>query len=413
MSQPHEGQDRVDYRETDDVTEVHASVLREHAEPKADTLPIPTWLGVICAGAMAWAAGYVGMFHGGFSGNIYNEHKSSPSDFDTETAGDSGPAAEPTLLEIGAKTYASCNACHMGNGAGSAAVPPLAGSEWVDGTEFGQKRLIALLLKGAGGAFQVKGQTYNGAMPPWETLNDKQIAGVITYIRQSWGNKGTEETTPEMVKAVRKEFKTRTSAWTMADLKAIPTDSKIEGAAAPTPGAAKPAEGGKPAEPAKAGEPAKAAPATGANAPAADPAAASFDLAASIKAGSPLYMATCMACHQPTGNGLPGVFPPLAKTDYVNGDSRRLVAIVLKGIAGAMKVNGVTYATGMPQPDLSFAQLKDDKNVADVLNYVRNSFGNKNDAPITPDFVSKVRKEFADRTTPWTEADLLNFPPAK
>jgi mono/diheme cytochrome c family protein len=111
--------------------------------------------------------------------------------------------------------------------------------------------------------------------------------------------------------------------------------------------------------------------------------------------------------------GVPGAFPPLGGTDYVNGDQRRLVAIVLKGIQGAMKVNGVVYATGMPNPELTFPILKDDKNVADVLNYVRNSFTNKNDAPITPEFVGKVRKEFADRTAQWTEQELLNFPPAK
>lgn len=404
MSQPNEGQDRIDYRETADVTEVHASVLREHSEPKVGTLPIPTWLGVICAGTLAWAAGYVGMFHGGFSSSVYNEHTSSPSNFDPDDNGGDAVAKELTAFEIGAKTYASCNACHMGNGAGSATVPPLAASEWVDGPEYGQKRMIALLLKGIAGPLTVKGQNYNGLMPAWESLNDKQIAGVITFIRQSWGNKGTDEITPEMVKAVRKEFKSRTSSWSMADLKAIPVDAKIDGAAAAAPAAA----AGAPAKPADAPKAADAKPA-----PAADPAAASFDLAASIKAGAPLYTQTCMACHQPTGLGLPGAFPPLAKTDYVNGDARRLVAITLKGITGPIKVNGATYATGMPQPDLSFAQLKDDKNVADVLNYVRNSFGNKNDAPITPEFVAKVRKEFADRATQWTEAELLNFPPAK
>jgi nitrite reductase (NO-forming) len=90
-----------------------------------------------------------------------------------------------------------------------------------------------------------------------------------------------------------------------------------------------------------------------------------------------------------------------------------LVAITLKGISGVLTVEGKVYATGMPQPDLTFPQLKDDKNIADVLNYVRNNFGNKNDAPITPEFVAQVRKEFAGRTTQWTEPELLKFPPAK
>ena len=116
-----------------------------------------------------------------------------------------------------------------------------------------------------------------------------------------------------------------------------------------------------------------------------------------------------MVCHQMTGLGLSGAFPPLVKTDFVNGDQRRFVAIALKGIAGAITVDGKTYATGMPQPDLTFPVLKDDKKLADVLNYVRNNFGNKNDAPITPEFIAKTRKEFESRTTQWTEAELLNF----
>jgi mono/diheme cytochrome c family protein len=111
--------------------------------------------------------------------------------------------------------------------------------------------------------------------------------------------------------------------------------------------------------------------------------------------------------------GVPGAFPPLVGTPFIHDDDRRLVAIVLKGIVGAITVDGKMYATGMPNPMLTFPQLKEDKNVADVLNYVRNNFGNKVERPITPDFVGKVRAEFAGRETQWTEAELLNFPPAK
>ena len=58
-------------------------------------------------------------------------------------------------------------------------------------------------------------------------------------------------------------------------------------------------------------------------------------------------------------------------------------------------------------------QLKDEAKLADVLNYVSNSWDNKVGKPITPDFIKKVREEFKDRTAPWTEPELLNFPPAK
>jgi mono/diheme cytochrome c family protein len=134
------------------------------------------------------------------------------------------------------------------------------------------------------------------------------------------------------------------------------------------------------------------------------------DIKVSADRGKAVYMQTCMACHQLTGMGVPGAFPPLSKVDYVTGDTRRLVAIVLKGITGPMTVDGKIYATGMPQPELTFPILKEDKNVADVLNYVRTSFGNEAKDPITPEFVAEVRKEFASRTTQWTEAELKAFP---
>jgi mono/diheme cytochrome c family protein len=141
-------------------------------------------------------------------------------------------------------------------------------------------------------------------------------------------------------------------------------------------------------------------------------AAASFDLNASIERGKGVYMQTCLACHQMTGLGLPGAFPPLAGTDYTAGDSRRMVAMLLKGVQGPLKVKDVTYNSVMLPVDTQFPILKDDAKMADVVNYVRNSFGNKDEKGVTPEFVTKVRAEFASRATPWVEADLLNFPGA-
>ena len=134
------------------------------------------------------------------------------------------------------------------------------------------------------------------------------------------------------------------------------------------------------------------------------------DIKITADRGKLVYMQTCMVCHQLTGLGIPGAFPPLAKTEYVTTDNRRLVAILLKGIVGVMTVDGKIYATGMPQPELTFPILKEDKNIADVLNYVRTSFGNETKEAITPEFVAEVRKEFAGRTTQWTEAELKAFP---
>ena len=140
--------------------------------------------------------------------------------------------------------------------------------------------------------------------------------------------------------------------------------------------------------------------------------AASFaeDIKASADRGKMIYLQSCMACHQITGQGVPGAFPPLTKTEYSIGDARRVVAIALKGIAGAITIEGKTYVVGMPQPDLTFPILKEDKNIADVLNYVRTNFGNDIKEAITTEFVAEVRKEFIERKTQWTEAELKAFP---
>jgi mono/diheme cytochrome c family protein len=134
-----------------------------------------------------------------------------------------------------------------------------------------------------------------------------------------------------------------------------------------------------------------------------------FDVKASIERGKPLYMQTCIACHQPTGMGLPGAFPPVAGTEYVTGSPRRLVSILLKGLQGPLNVKGVTYNNIMLPLDVQFPVYKDDAKLADVANYVRNSFGNTAAEPVTPELVAEIRAKLASRTTPWTEAEIKDW----
>jgi len=138
-----------------------------------------------------------------------------------------------------------------------------------------------------------------------------------------------------------------------------------------------------------------------------------FDLKASIERGKVVYMQTCIACHQPTGLGIPGAFPPLAGTEYTQGDSRRMIAMTLKGVNPPLKVKEMTYAVPMPPLPTQFPILKDDNKLADVINYVRNSFGNKDEKGVTPAMIADVRKEFEARPAPWTEPELQKFPEAK
>jgi len=93
-----------------------------------------------------------------------------------------------------------------------------------------------------------------------------------------------------------------------------------------------------------------------------------------IEDGKASYV-TCQACHQATGAGLAPVFPPLAKSDWVNKlDNEALIKIVLLGMQGESTVNGVKYGA---TPMAPLGALLDDQKVADVLTYVKNSFENE------------------------------------
>lgn len=106
-----------------------------------------------------------------------------------------------------------------------------------------------------------------------------------------------------------------------------------------------------------------------------------------VKAGQALFSGTCSTCHQANGAGLPGVFPPLAKSDYIAADPLRSVGVVLHGLSGKVKVNGQDYNSVMPPMN----QLNDDE-VANILTYVLNNWGNPG-GRISKDDVRKIRAE--------------------
>lgn len=112
----------------------------------------------------------------------------------------------------------------------------------------------------------------------------------------------------------------------------------------------------------------------------------SFDLKASIARGQEVYVVQCLSCHMEKGEGIESVYPPLAKSDYLMADKKRSIEQVLYGITGEIKVNGKTYDMEMTGFDLS------DQEASDVLNYIRNSWGNKG-AAVTPDEVKALRKK--------------------
>ena len=103
-----------------------------------------------------------------------------------------------------------------------------------------------------------------------------------------------------------------------------------------------------------------------------------------IESGKQIYTKTCFACHQANGEGIPNAFPPLANSDYLNADVKRAIGIVLHGKTGEITVNGVKYNSVMTKQTLT------DDEVADVLTYVYNSWGN-NKTEVTPAMVTEVK----------------------
>ena len=113
-----------------------------------------------------------------------------------------------------------------------------------------------------------------------------------------------------------------------------------------------------------------------------------------IQAGQALFTGTCSVCHQPTGAGLPGVFPPLAKSDFLAADKSRAINIVLGGLSGKVTVNGNEFNSVMPPMN----QFNDDE-VANILTYVLNSWGNPGGRITTAD-VQAMRNHKAAAVTP-------------
>jgi mono/diheme cytochrome c family protein len=110
----------------------------------------------------------------------------------------------------------------------------------------------------------------------------------------------------------------------------------------------------------------------------------SFDMKASMERGKTLYENNCQSCHMAEGEGLEGVLPPLAKSENL-ADKNRLVKVILLGMRGSIKVRGVEYngeMTGGPYTD---------EQVSDILNYIRNSWGNKG-AAIGPQEIQAALK---------------------
>ena len=105
------------------------------------------------------------------------------------------------------------------------------------------------------------------------------------------------------------------------------------------------------------------------------------------KSGEIIFKKYCISCHQADGGGVPNLNPPLIKTTYILGDKERLIKIILNGLNENIEIDGEYFSNPMPSLNI----LKDQE-IADVLTYVRNNFGNKASA-ITSAEVKAIRKK--------------------
>lgn len=247
------------------------------------------------------------------------------------------------------KFEANCAACHQATGEGvPGAFPPLKGNAAVDNAD--PTLHIRTILHGAHGV-TVGGIKYSSAMPPFaDQLSDTDIADIANYERSSWSN-DAKPVTPSEVAAIRA--------------------NKSLGAGSSAPAASSSA-------------PAPSAPAASASASSAPGGGYDYDAAK----GKALFTANCSACHQATGEGIPGAFPPLKGNAAVdNPDPTLHIHTVLHGAQGTT-IGGVKYTSAMPP----FAQQLNDADIANIINYERSSWGN-HAQHVTPADVARARSK--------------------
>ena len=248
--------DEQDFREAElssdlDVTAAHARVPAPVAPggltPGTNFVAVPTWLLVAFGGVMLLAGTYLGNYSGGFKGDVFNEQPGT---------GRGGPPVAVDPVKVGEKLFnANCAQCHQQTGLGQAGqFPPLAGSEYVLENPH---RLSHILMRGIQGTIKVKGAVYNNQMPAWNTLKDEQVASILTYIRQAWGNTAPA-ITKEQIAEARKESEAHTEAYTETELQKIaPKDEagapqkQTAGPPAGTTVTTAPANGNPPPDPGK------------------------------------------------------------------------------------------------------------------------------------------------------------------
>jgi mono/diheme cytochrome c family protein len=189
--------------------------LHHEAEPKAGVAAMPIWLLISLLVIFFFSGLYFDARGGWFSPQVYAPYESPAQLALFQPSGDDGGIGRGKVV------YEQvCALCHGTDGAGKPGqAPPFAGSEWVVADSVG--RLVRIPLQGLNGPIKVKGVEWNLAMPAMgAALSDEDLAALLSYMRNSWGNKASI-VTPEQVKAIRTATASRTQPWTGSELEAI------------------------------------------------------------------------------------------------------------------------------------------------------------------------------------------------
>ena len=215
---------------------------RENLEPHEENNPIPISITALVLALSIWGIGYIFWTHSLsaeasstqnqiLAANVAGDSKELPRKngsvdskassneiVQTKVAQNKLAQSKSTASINGKQIYDSkCAACHQGGGTGiPGAFPPLKGSKWV--TDKNVDVPIQIVANGLSGEITVDGHKYNGMMPAFAaSIKPQEMAALVTYIRTSWGNTGSEVTTQDIEKS-NKQYQGRSKPWTEAEL---------------------------------------------------------------------------------------------------------------------------------------------------------------------------------------------------
>jgi len=186
---------------------------REQRDPGEWDRPLPWFVGILIGAMVMAGLIYISSMRSDLASQ-YGDSRTVATLMPAAVAKTGAAQGASAAIDGGQIFTAKCAACHQATGLGIPGVfPPLVGSEWVLGSD---KVLVQIPLHGITGTLQVKGMSYHGAMPPFSTLSDAELAAVLTYIRSQWAN-AAPAVSPATVAVGRAATQSRTLPWDNGD----------------------------------------------------------------------------------------------------------------------------------------------------------------------------------------------------